>query len=67
MTFSTFFLGNIGQENVLYVILEGKKDNLGEKNKKFKVVKVTFFGFSAKLAIFPTFSFRQFRPGKCVV
>ena len=32
-----FFLGNIGQENVFYDILEGKKRlSLGYKNKKFK-------------------------------
>ena len=31
-----FFLGNIGQENVFYDILERKNDFLGYKNKKFK-------------------------------
>ena len=34
-----FFLGNIGQENVFYDILEGKKAFLGYKNKKFKKSK----------------------------
>ena len=34
--FSTFFLGNIGQENVFYDILERKNAFLGYKNKKFK-------------------------------
>ena len=39
----TFFLGNIGQENVFYDILERKTAFLGNKNKKFKKVeKVTF-------------------------
>ena len=33
--FPTFFLGNIGQENVFYDILERKKTFLGHKNKKF--------------------------------
>ena len=37
--FATFFLGNIGQENVFYDILEGKKAFLGYKNKKFKKSK----------------------------
>ena len=34
-----FFLGNIGQENVFYDILEQKKALLGYKNKKFKKSK----------------------------
>ena len=34
-----FFLGNIGQENVLYDILEGKNAFLGSKNKRFKKSK----------------------------
>ena len=38
-----FFLGNIGQENVFYDILERKKAFLGYKNKKFKKPKNWFF------------------------
>ena len=34
--FPTFFLGNTGQENVFYDILERKNDFLGYKKKKFK-------------------------------
>ena len=34
--FKLFILGNIGQENVLYDILEHKIAFLGYKNKKFK-------------------------------
>ena len=34
-----FFLGNIGQENVFYDILERKNFFLGYKNKKFKKSK----------------------------
>ena len=37
--FSTFFLGNIGQENVFYDILERKNVFLGHENKKFKKSK----------------------------
>ena len=37
--FTTFFLGNIGQENVFYDILERKNVFLGYKNKKFKKSK----------------------------
>ena len=34
--FPTFFLGNIGQENVFYDILERENAFLGYKNNKFK-------------------------------
>ena len=37
--FPTFFLGNIGQENVFYDILERENAFLGYKNKKFKKSK----------------------------
>ena len=38
-----FFLGNIGQENVFYDILERKNAFLGYKNKKFKRSKYCLF------------------------
>ena len=34
--FQLFFLGNIGQENVFYDILERKNAFLGYRNTKFK-------------------------------
>ena len=37
--FQVYFLGNIGQENVFYYILEGKDAFLDYKNKKFKQSK----------------------------
>ena len=37
--FPTFFLGNIGQENVLNDILERKNAFLAYKNKEFKRLK----------------------------
>ena len=37
--FQLFFLGNIGQENVFYDILERKNVFLGYKSKKFKMSK----------------------------
>ena len=37
--FQLFFLGNIGQENVFYDILERKKTFVGYKNKKLKKSK----------------------------
>ena len=41
--FPTFFLGNIGQENVFYDILEQKNDFLDYKDKKFKKSKNSHF------------------------
>ena len=42
--FQLFFLGNIGQENHFYDILERKNAFLNYKNKKLKKVeKLTFF------------------------
>ena len=40
--FQLFFLGNIGQENVFYDILEGKNAFLCYKNKKFKKSKTWY-------------------------
>ena len=37
--FQLFFFGNIGQENIVYDILERKNAFLGYKNKKFKQSK----------------------------
>ena len=37
--FPTFFLGNVGPENVFYDILEPKNAFLGKKNKKVRKFK----------------------------
>ena len=61
--FQLFFLGNIGQENVFYDILERKNAFLSYKNKKFKSRKIHIFpkglthGSGPKIAISPTFFF----------
>ena len=41
--FQLFFLGNIGQKNVVYDILERRDPFLGYKNKKFKKLKNWYF------------------------
>ena len=57
------FLGNIGQENVLYDILKQKQTFLAYEKKKFKKSKYDIFpkglthGFGPKMASFPTFFF----------
>ena len=59
--FNFVFLGNIGQANVFYYIVERKNAFLGNKNKKFKQSKNWHFstglthGSCPKMAIFPTF------------
>ena len=68
-----FLLGNTGQENVFYDILEAKNTFLDYKKKKCKKSKNWHFSkglthaFGAKMAIFSTFLFRQYRPGKCLL
>ena len=68
--FEFFLLGNIGQENVFYDILEQKNAFRGYKNKKFKKSKNWHFlkgvnpWFWSKNGHFATFFFRQYRPGK---
>ena len=55
-----FFLGNIGEENVFYDVLERKNTFLDNKNMKSKKSKNWHFpkglthGFGLKIAIFPT-------------
>ena len=54
-----FILGNVGQENVFYNILERENAFLGYKNKKLKKSKNWHIskGFRPKLAIFSIFFF----------
>ena len=47
--FQLFFLGNIGQENVFYDILELKNAFLGYKNKKLKKSKTWDFSKGVSL------------------
>ena len=61
--FQLFFLGNIGQENVFYDILERKNAFQGYKNKKFKKLKNWHFSkgvnprFWSKIGHFSSFFF----------
>ena len=64
-----FILGNVGQENVFYNILERENAFLGYKNKKLKKSKNWHIskGFCPKLAIFSIFFFWQYRLGKSLL
>ena len=66
-----FFLGNIGQQNVYYDILEQKNAFLGYKNNKFKKSKNWHFSvevnpwfWSKKGHFFQLFFCWQYKPGK---
>ena len=68
--FQLFFLSNIGQENVFYVILKRKNTRIGYKNKMLKkrrrldiIPKRLTHGFGQNIAIFPTF-FQQLQTRK---
>ena len=58
-----FFLGNIGQANVFYDILERKNAFWAVKTRSLKSRKIEIFSkglthsFGLKMAIFPTFFF----------
>ena len=64
-SFQVYFLGDIGQENVFYDILDRKNVFVEYKNKKFKTRKIDIFpkglshDFGPKMAMFPTFFFRE--------
>ena len=66
-----FFQGKIGEKDVFYDILERKNAFPGfKKQQVWKDKKMDIFlkglthGFGPKMAIYPTFFFRQYRPGK---
>ena len=68
--YQLFFLGNIGQENVFYDILERKNAFLGYKNKKFKKSKNSHFSkgvnpwFWSKNGHFSNFIFQAIQARK---
>ena len=71
--FQLFFLRNMGHENVFCDILEWKNAFLGYKKQSSKSGKIDILpkrftqGFGQKMAIFPTFIFGQYMPGKCLL
>ena len=71
--FELCFLGNVGQENVFYDILQRENAFLRYKNMKFKKSKNWHFlkgvnkWFGPKMGIFQTFFFRQYSLGKCLL
>ena len=68
--FQVFILGNIGQENVFYNVIERENGFLRYKKKKFKKSKNWVFpkglvhAFGQKLAFFQIFSLGNIRQEK---
>ena len=71
--FQLFFLGNIGQENVFYDILDRKNAFLGYNKKKFEKSKNWLSSkwvnlwFWSKNGHFSNYFLRQYRTGKCLL
>ena len=67
-----FLIETIGQEDVLYDILEGY-NAFPSYNQKFKKSKIEIFpkglthGFGPRMAIFPSFLFKQYRRGRFIL
>ena len=69
-----FFLRQYRPGKMFFTIFENEKNAfLGYKKNKIKRPNIDIFpkglthGFGAKMAIIPTFFFRQYRPGKCLL
>ena len=67
------YIETIGQEDVLYDILEGYNAFPSYKNQKFKKSKIEIFpkglthGFGPRMAIFPSFLLKQYRRGRFIL
>ena len=72
--FSTFFFQTLQARKMSFTTFQNeKKPFQGIKTRSLKSPKIDIFpkglthGFALKMAIFPTFFLRQYRPGKCVL
>ena len=72
--FPTFLFRQYRPEKRFFTILWNEKTPFQAiKTKRSKSRKIDIFlkgltnGFGPKMAIFPTFRFRQYRPGKCLL
>ena len=72
--FSTFFFQAIQARKMSFMIFQIQKTSLqaikttSPKSRKMDILpKGLTSGFGLKMAIFPTFFFRQYRPGKCLL
>ena len=72
--FPTFFFQAIKTRKMCFTIFQNEKMPFQDlKTRSSKSRKIHIFlkglthGFGPKMAIFPTFFFRQYRPGKCLL
>ena len=72
--YSTFFFQAIQARKMSFTINQGEKTPFqAMKTRSSKSQNIDIFpnglthGFGPKMAIFPTFFFRQYRPGKCLL
>ena len=72
--FPTFFFQAIQARKMSFTIFQNEKTPFQAiKTRSSKSRKIDIFpkglthGFGPKMAIFPTFFFRQYRPGKCLL
>ena len=72
--FPTFFFQSIQARKMCFTIFQNDKTPFQAiKTRSSKSRKIDIFpkgyahGFGPKMAIFPTFFFRQYRPGKCLL
>ena len=72
--FPTFFFQAIQARKMSFMIFQNEKTPFQAiKTRSLKRRKIDIFvkglthGFCPKMAIFPTFFFRQYRPGKCLL
>ena len=72
--FPTFFFQAIQARKMSFMIFQNEKTPFKAiKRRSSKSRKIDIFpkglihGFGPKMAIFPTFFFRQYRPGKCLL
>ena len=71
--FQLFFLGNIGRKMSFTIFQSEKTPFQAIKTGSSRCRKIDIFpkglthGFGPKMASFPTFFFRQYKPGKCLL
>ena len=71
--FLTFFFQAIQTKKMSFTIFQNEKmpfqaiKRRSSKSRKIMFLKGLTLGFGPKMAIFPTFFFRQYRAGKCLL
>ena len=74
LPFFQFFFQAIWDRKLSFTIFQNEKTpfqaikSRSSKNRRIDIsIKGLTYGFGPKMAIFPTFFFRQYKPGKCLL